>query len=191
MRLQLFGALLIPFLLVATLLYLWRRPRAEPDAAALALVDAGFDAASSAEPRSSASESVKVSGTPPGPVSLGDIRVISCHDSGPKKTSADQCDRLTPVEQGLARAIQESASCLPESAGSGTIEYMLDVSFGRKKAPIQLTLPKAGRSFRNPKLVMPCAQAVRAKVTALSLDGLTHAHGRYKLSVIATYGSPR
>lgn len=177
-RLQLLGALLLPFLLIAGLLYLWRRPRSDesltPDAAVLAASAslAVVDAAPSA---------------PPAPeVKLGEVKVLSCQD-GRKKLPPEQCDHLPTVEQALTKAIETSVKCLPESAGGGTIEYAVDVSFMRKRTPVVLSLPRAGRSFKSVRLVSPCAKAVRTQLATLSLEGTPHTHSRYKFSVVATY----
>lgn len=188
LRLQLFGALFVPFVLVAALLYVWRRPRAEDmaqaqdagDPKALLVGEAGVAPSPAPAPSGSAA---------PPRVKLADARVISCQDSGKKKGATETCDHLAQVEQAFAKAIEGSSSCLPDSAGAGTIEYVLDVSFVRKKNPIVLTLPRSGRSFKNAKQLSGCAQAVRAKVSQTPLEGVTHAHSRYKISILATYGN--
>lgn len=183
-RLQLIAALFVPFVLIAALLYLWRRPRADEaspksDAGALTTPEAAVVETSPAASASAA---------PPPRVKVGEVRLVSCQGAGKKKTSPEQCDHLASVEQALVKAIESSASCLPETAGAGTVEYALDVSFARKKAPIALTLPRAGRTFKNGRLLGPCSQAVRAKLAGLTLEGLQHTHTRYKLSVTASYG---
>lgn len=186
-RLQLFGALFVPFVLVAVLLYLWRRPRVEDAVRADAGVPSASVEGSSEPPKPAPSAS---SSAPPPKVKVGEVRILSCQDTGKKKTPPEQCDHLAPLEQGLVKAIEASATCLPDSAGAGAVEYALDISFTRKKNPVTLTLPRAGRTFKNGKVVTPCAQAVRAKTQLLGLDGVQHTHARYKISVIATYNAP-
>jgi hypothetical protein len=119
------------------------------------------------------------------PVTLSEARVLGCHDKGPVKTLPDQCDRLSPIEQALARAIEQSAACVPSSTGSGSIEYVADVSFLRRK--VHIVLPRAGRSVRDRKVVTDCAAAVRGGMQSVALDSVEHHHARYKISVTATY----
>lgn len=186
LRLQLFGALFVPFVLVAVLLYLWRRPRVEDSVRA----DAGAASASAEGASEPPKTAPSASASAPPKVKVGEVKVLSCQDTGKKKTPPEQCDHLATLEQGLVKAIEASATCLPDSAGAGTVEYALDISFSRKKSPVTLTLPRAGRTFKNGKVVIPCAQAVRAKTQLLGLDGVQHTHARYKISVIATYNAP-
>lgn len=182
-RLQMIAALLLGLVLVTIPLYLWRRPRAEAEPIV------------GSEPgASSPALGVSVAAPPPvaeaGALSLGEPHIGSCQDPGSKKTAADQCDRLPVVEKALARAIEDSAGCVPDSAGGGTIVYVADVSFARKKAPIVLTLPKDGRSLHNAKAIAACTSAVKQKLVGQTLDGVTHAHARYHVAITATYPGP-
>jgi hypothetical protein len=121
-----------------------------------------------------------------GRVVISEPRVIGCHDKGPKKTPPEACDRLSNVEQALARAIEQSATCLPTSASGGSIEYVADVSFSRKK--INVVVPKEGRSGISGKPAAACAAAVRQVMQqSVSIDGLAHEHARYKIGITATY----
>jgi hypothetical protein len=171
---------IVGLLLVAGGLYLWRRPHREgeaasaaPSASALAVEDAHGAAG-------------LLDAGPPSPVSVSEARVLACHDKGSRKTPADQCDHVTSVEQALAQAIAQSApSCSAASPTGGTIEYVADVSFLRRK--VRISLPRAGRSLRDRKVVGACGAAVREAMDAVALDGTEHEHARYKISVIATY----
>ena len=186
-RVQLVGALLLGLVLVASGLYLWRRPHssdatasdpasgsAAPSLAALggdagfgAIVGPGVDAGSS------------------GPVSLSDARILACQDHGSKTTAPDACDHLTPIEQALSSAINQASSCVPGAVGGGTIEYVADVSFARHK--VNVTLPRAGRSVHDRKALRACSSAVRGALQGVALDGVDHQHARYKIAVTATY----
>ena len=173
-RLQMIVALVLGVVLVAIPLYLWRRPRADTVSAA-APPDAGIlDDAGTAPP---AGEGDKPS--------LGEMRVLACQDPGPKKTSPADCDHLVDVEKALAKAIEDTASCLPHDVGGGSIVYVADVSFKRKA--INVATPRDGRSLKNAKAVGVCQAAVKSRLAALSLDAVTHAHARYKIAVTATY----
>jgi hypothetical protein len=182
-RVQLVGALLLGLVLVASGLWLWRRPRSAdastaPDpaapsasAASLGVTDAGF---ATAVPEAST----------PGPVTLSDARVLACQDRGPHKTPPDQCDHVASIEQALNSAITQAATCVPVSGG-GTIEYVADVSFLRHK--LNVSLPRAGRSVHDRKVLRACSTAVRGALQGVALDGVDHQHARYKIAVTATY----
>ena len=187
MRLQLVGALLLGLVLVASGLYLWRRPRlgdasstdptsATASAEVLAVPgDAGF--------ASPGAVGVDAGGS--GAVALSDVRVLACQDRGSKKTSPDACDRLPPIEQALSSAINQASSCVAGSAGGGTIEYVADVSFAHHK--VNVSLPRAGRSVHDRKALRACSTAVRGALQGIALDGMDHQHARYKIAVTATY----
>lgn len=179
-RMQLIVALILGLVLVAIPLYLWRRPRAESIAVnANVSQDAG---------------AVAVEGAPPvieEKVAIGEPR-STCHDPGPKRTPPEQCDHLSDIEKALAKAIEESAACVPKDAGGGTIVYAAEVTLGAKKRSLVVSTPKDGRSIKSAKVVSACHGAVKAKLAPLTLDGLKHEHHRYRISVTATYpGSAR
>jgi hypothetical protein len=187
MRLQLAGALLLGIVLVASGLYLWRRPHTPVNGADG--TDPSADSAAAELPALPGDEAGIVSGVvdagPAARVHLSDARVLACMDRGPKKTAPDQCDHLKPVEEALSRAVEQTSSCVPSSGPTGTIEYVADVSFTRHK--VRILLPKAGRSVTDRKVVSACAAAVRSSVQSLALDGMEHAHARYKISLTARY----
>jgi hypothetical protein len=188
-RLQLVAALLLGLVLVATGLYLWRRPKATADASGTEGAPAG-SAAASADPGvvtapPAAVGAAATGAAANGPVSLSDTRVLACHDKGSKKTAPDQCDHVAQVEQALTSAITQAATCVPAAQGGGTIEYVADVSFSRHK--VSLSLPKAGRSVRDLKVLRACSSAVRGALQAVPLDAVDHQHARYKIAVTATY----
>lgn len=176
-RLQMIVALILGLVLVAIPLYLWRRPRAESIAASGAN-DAGVDPASTgAAPPAPAPDESKPT--------LGEVKSLLCQDPGPKKTTPEQCDHVAEVEKAFARAIEESASCVPKDAGGGTIQYVADVSFKRKA--LNVAAPKDGRTMKNAKVVAACQSAVKGKLQALGLDAIQHAHARYKIAITASY----
>lgn len=180
LRAQLVGALLLGLLLVATGLYLWRRPPhgevvspapEAPSAAASAADDAGSLAA--------------VVDAAPSLITVSEVRVVGCHDRGPKVTPPEGCDRLPPIEQALSHAVEQSLPCVPSTETGGTIEYLADVSFSRHK--LRILLPRSGRSVQDRKTVTSCATSVRDAMHSVSLEGLEHQHARYQLAVTATY----
>jgi hypothetical protein len=178
-RVQLVTALVLGVVLVASGLYLWRRPHGPVDGAATeAAPSAGAvdDAGALAAP---------VVDAAPAPVSLSDARIIGCHDRGPRVTPADECDRLASVEQALSKAIEQSVACFPLTVDGATIEYVADVSFSRHR--LRVSMPRAGRSEHDRKVVAACGTAVREAMRALPLEGITHQHARYEIAVTASY----
>jgi hypothetical protein len=183
MRLQLAAALLLGAVLVASGLYVWRRPHTPSEPGA------GEGSAAEVPAVAPLDEAGIVSGQvdagPPSRVHLSDARVLACMDKGPKKTLPDQCDRLPPIEQALSRAVEQTATCVPPAGPSGTIEYVADVSFSRHK--VKILLPRSGRSVTDRKTVSACAAAVRSAIQGVALDGIDHTHARYKIALTATY----
>jgi hypothetical protein len=183
-RAQLIGAVLAGLLLVTAGLYLWHRPSTSADAAtgeaALAAASASaIGAIDAVAPFAVAEAGIAA------PVSLSELRILGCHDKGPTKTAPDQCDHPGAMEQAFSHAIEQSATCVPPSTSSATIEYVADVSFSRRK--VRVILPRAGRSVRDRKVVGACATAVRDVMQGAPFDGTDHQHARYKISVVATY----
>jgi hypothetical protein len=179
-RAQLAAALLLGVVLVASGLYLWRKPHTPSDSASTESLPAAASA--------TAVESGITSAVDAGPsllVRLSDARVLACQDRGPGHTPADQCDHPTPVEQALSKAIEQAAGCVPASAPAGTIEYVADVSFSRHA--VRIALPRAGRSYSDRKIVSACGAAVRNGIVGFGLEGVGHQHSRYKISLTATY----
>lgn len=172
-------ALILLLVLVAIPLYLWRRPRAESIASSNA-TDAGADPATTVAPPPTLHDETKPS--------IGEARSLLCQDPGAKKTAPEHCDRVVEVEKALAKAIEDSASCVPRDAGGGTIQYVADISFKRKA--IGVSTPKDTRTMKNTKVIAACQHAVKSRLQSLALDGVTHAHARYKIAITAGYPGP-
>jgi hypothetical protein len=180
-RAVLVGAVVFGLTLVGIGVYLWRRPHVPVDGPGEVAQEApSVGSADDATPAPAAFEV-----QPPSPVTLSEARVLGCHDKGRATTLPDECDRLAPVEQALARVIKQAVSCVPDASSSGSIEYVADVSFSRHR--IRVTLPRAGRSVRDRKVVHACASAVRDGMQSVPLDGVDHKHARYSISITATY----
>ncbi len=175
------AALLLGLVLVAIPLYLWRRPRSLPEQAA---EDAGLTADASVDAGAPSELPVVKPVDPNAPV-LGAAHPVDCRD-GTKKTAGAECDRLPPIEKALAFAIDSAGACVPASVGGGTIEYVADVNFSRKKQPIALITPKDTRSIKSAKAVAACAAAVKRAFATPPLD-FPHAHARYKIGILVTY----
>ena len=189
-RAEITGALVLGLLLVASGLYVWRRPHKTADPAP----DEALPTPLVAAPAASGLPAASSSPGRPAPVTLTNARILACHDLGPKKTPSDQCDHLATVEKALADAVEQSATCIsptsppaPASGGVGgaTIEYVADVSFLRHK--VSILLPRAGRSVHDRKVLAACGAAVREVMGSLPLDSVDHQHARYRIAVTATY----
>jgi len=185
-RLQMLAVVLLGIVLVAVPLYLWRRPRSVAES-----VQGDASAPEGGAP-DAADTTVEIDAGAAPAIRLSDPRVIECHDTGTKKTPAEQCDPLPAFSKTFADAILAAKDCMPPSAGPGSITYMADVSFSpsRKKSPVNILLPKDGRSYRALKTVAGCAAAVKSVMSGTPLEGMSHAHSRYKIAIIATYPVP-
>src|SRR5579863_1751381 len=122
LRAQFATAIIAGVLLVASGLYLWRRPRAPAEGLTAEGATSASCKADEAGPPIATVPSVTLA-----PITLSGARVLACQDPGPKKTPADQCDRLAPIEKALASAVEQSSACVPDSLGGNTIEYVADV----------------------------------------------------------------
>jgi hypothetical protein len=171
-RLQMIVALVLGLVLVAIPLYLWRRPRVESPVV-VSDADGGPALAAPAPPAEDAG----------GGITLADPKVLECHDPGPGSTPPERCDHLVDFEKAFAKAIQDAASC---TTSPGTVPYVADVSFARKKQPIHLTINKDGRTLKA-KSAPNCTAAVKKNLANASLDGMKHEHARYKIEIVATY----
>jgi hypothetical protein len=178
-RVQLIVTTVLGLVLVASGLYLWRRPRTTADA------DASASAASAMAVEDAHSPVAALDAGGPSPVTVSEPRIVGCHDKGSRKTPAEQCDHVATVEQALAQAIEQAAACGSTSTEGGTIEYLADVSFSRRK--VRVSLPRMGRSLRDRKVIGACATAVREAMQTVTLDSTDHQHARYQISVTATY----
>jgi hypothetical protein len=192
-QLHVAGAFLLGAVLIAVPIFFFHRTKIAPPVEAIADADAGpildagiIDAA------------VVDAGPPSETVVVGAPRVLECHDEGSKKTEPSDCDHPATIEAALATAIASTAVCA--KGETGTIAYEVDVSFLRKRNPLEITAPHDERTVKNAKTAKTCALDVKkAMLVAIDPDGgiprtamvaAPHAHGRYKLLVTATYAAP-
>jgi hypothetical protein len=196
LRVHVFAAAAAGLVLVGGALYLWRRPATTPVVevnATNALAappqvssEKGRPAPPPAVPPSgakAASQSASAAPAVGGP-SLSEVRLVSCHDKGSKKTAPEDCDRLKPLEDALMKAVRESADCLPDDASNASIEYVADVSFSKKR--VRVLVPSAHRSVKQ-RTAARCAKSVKKLLADLPLADVDHQHAQYKLAVTATY----
>jgi len=181
-RVQLIAALLLLLVLVVVPLYLWRRPRAAtPDdskaVASAAAPPVVLAATASAEPPPRSRNGV----------TLGDAKIVGCHDPGPKHTAADQCDRLPGLEAAFAKAILDASSCVPPGTPGGTIAFLVDASYGRHHNPVRVRHRHDDTTLPG-KAVTACVADVRRALAPSAMDA-THAHSRYEIEIDATYAA--
>ena len=174
-RLQMIVALILGLVLVAIPLYLWRRPRAESISVSSGSAEAGALPAVTAATTGGTDERLVV----------GEPKILSCHDPGPKKTPPDQCDHVADLEKAFAKAIEDTVSCVPREAGGGTVIFVADVNFKKKTAGV--STPKEGRTLKSSKIAGGCEKAVKSKLSSLPFESIKHEHARYRVSITATY----
>jgi hypothetical protein len=197
-RLQTIAAIVLGLVLIAIPLYLWRRPRSDAppvtstsDASSLANGVANGAVVGADGGAAVASPAAAT----PAAVTLSDAKIMECHDPGSKRTRPEDCDTLAPIEKAFAAAIASAGACVPASAGGGNLVYVVDASFGRKRKPIDVFVPRDGRGLRDTHgeagIVKDCTAAVKRGLVGVTLEGVPHAHQRYKVAITATYaGAP-
>ena len=178
-RLQMLLALALGVVLVGGSLYVWRRPK--PDAAEPAAVAA----LAAGAPRASA-EPAAVAITKKEPIVLvGEPRVQSCQDLGPGKT--DECGVAEPLGAALKKAIVDNEACLPPSEGAGSIEFVADFQFEKKR--VTVTAPQSSRTVKSSRASVGCAAAVKRSLVAGGALALPHDHARVKVAAQASYAA--
>ncbi len=138
-RWQTVAAVVLGVVLIALPLYLWRRPRsvAEPvdrDDAAVVPAALVVDAAP-------AEEEAGAHG-----LQLGDPRVLECKDPGAVHTPPERMRPRRRVREGLCPGHRGCARLRAEPAVGGTITYVADLAFARRKGPVTVSRP-AGRAL--------------------------------------------
>lgn len=192
-QLRVVGAFALGAVLIAVPIFIFHRTKVAPPIEAVADADAGpiVDAGI-------VDSAVVDAGPPSETVVVGPPRVLECHDEGSKKTEPADCDHPPTIEAALTSAIASSSVCA--KGETGTIAYEVDVSFLRKRNPVEITAPHDERTVKNAKTARACAALVKkSMMTLVDPDGgiprtvmssAPHAHGRYKLLVTATYAAP-
>ena len=190
-------AFLLGALLIALPLYFFRRSRNAPIESATTAAEAGPSSDAGA-----ADAAIADAATSTVNVTVGGARVLECHDQGSAKTAPADCDHPATIEAALASAIVASASCAHGEAG--TIGYEVDLSFLRKRNPLEITAPHDERTLKSNRAAKACTVDVKRTLLAvIDPDGgvphpaivaamatAPHAHGRYRLLVTATYAAP-
>jgi hypothetical protein len=177
-RLQIVLALVAALVLAAVPLYLWRPQRESIPVADAAIADAGLADAAPAAP----TPPPVVDAGPP-PVELAPFQTIKCVAPGPGKTPPERCDRVMYFEDSLARAIRENVACAPQTTAGGTVSFVLDMDFRKKK--LSLLAGKSG-TIKGEK-AKGLVRCVKRALPTPDWESIPHQYVKYQISVAATY----
>lgn len=185
-RAQLVIALIALLVMVAVPLYLLRRPRVDsPSGKSPGTDGAKPSAAAGLSPLASGTSALlppSMAAQPRGLV-VGDAKIIRCQKSG-HKVSPEQCDRQPFFEEALVKAIRDNATCVSGAPGGGTVNFVLEIDYKRKKA--HTWAGKSGSLKKKPsKEVVSCVN--RALAAPPDWAQVPHQQDRYQIAVLATY----
>lgn len=156
-------------------LYFLRQPTATPDENAPAT--SGF---APSVPVASAVPSKKER------VSLGVPQRVRCGASVNQTAGEGTlCDAQPIFEEALAKAIRESADCAPMS-GSGTINFVLRVDFGKKTLHV---FPGQSGSWRGPQ-ARRATKCAKQALGAPEWEKIAHRYAVYEIAILGTYEPP-
>jgi hypothetical protein len=181
-KIQMLIMLGLGVVLVSVPLYFWRRPPSSPTQEGEGRADAPRTDLSAFTPTTPNAGGDGGLSPNQAVFGLGEARILSCRDA---RKDLAECGKLPAFEEAFAKVVRDNASCLPEAAGGGSIQYVAEVNFAKKK--ISLSTPKDGRTVRNVKLLKPCVLAIKRSLDGFPIDKTDHGHTRYKVSVVATY----
>ena len=187
-RAQLVIALIALLVMVAVPLYLLRRPRIESrDPKAATSGDAKGNAPNGLSPLApgTAPNLPPATSAQPRGLNVGDAKIIRCQ-KGNSKVPPEQCDRQPFFEEALVKAIRDNASCVSAAQSGGTVNFVLEIDYKRKK-----THAWAGKSGSLKKKAAKEAVSCVNKALPSPPDWaqVPHQHERYQIAVLATYPS--
>lgn len=178
-RLQMLVALALGVLLVGGSLYVWRRPQHD--------VEAEHAIAAQASQTALGEPALAITTKKEPVVLVGDARVIACQDPGPGKTEGAACGTGDVLGVALKKAIVDNEACLPPSEGAGSIEFVADFQFERKR--LTVTAPVSTRTVKSSRASVGCAAAVKRSLLAGGALSLPHEHARMKVAAQASYAA--
>jgi hypothetical protein len=181
LRAQLIVIVVLALTLLAVPLYLMRRPSAKP----AGLVDAGTvpSASASSAPGPVPSSPVDSGNFEPERIKLSEIRKVRCGASARQASEGEACEALPAFEKALIAAVKTTADCAPRSNKPGTINFVLEIDFTRKKLHV---FPGASGEWRGPK----ARRATKCTIDALVAPdwaATMHQYRYYQIAVMATY----
>jgi hypothetical protein len=185
LRAQLVVIVVLALTLLAVPLYLMRRPSTKVGGAA----DAG------APPSASAIASAVLAlpllpdagAFEPEKLKLSEVRKVRCGASARQTSEGEACDSLPAFEKALIEAVKTTGDCAPKSNKPGTINFVLEIDFTRKKLHV---FPGASGEWRGPK-ARRATKCATAALVAPDWAAAVHQYRYYAIAVMATYpGSP-
>jgi hypothetical protein len=183
LRAQLVVALVGLLILVAVPLYLWRRPGAAESAPSASVGSSSPPVSAS----SLASAVVPDAGTVSERVRLGPPQRVRCGPNARSKArEGPLCDQLPYFEEALKKAIRENVDCAPRAKTEGTINFVLQVDFGRKKVHV---FPGASGGWRGTQ-ARRATKCVLRSLPAPPWTSLQHRETYYQMAILATYLEP-
>jgi hypothetical protein len=184
-RVQIILALVAALVLVAVPLYLWRRPQPASIPSADAATSTGAPPAVPT-PTPQVGEGAAQGEAAPGAgikLEMSPVKTLKCQDPGPGRTPPERCDGVRFFEDGLTRAIKESAACAPPSKNGYVVSYVFEFHFGKKRTNLffgkSTTLAKSRR-----KEMLRC---VERSLPTPDWDRIPHQHAKYTLNTVVTY----
>ena len=66
------------------------------------------------------------------------MKTLKCQDAGPGRTPPERCDGIRFFEDGLTRAIRDSAACAPPSKAGSLVSFILEAHFSKKRTNLFL-----------------------------------------------------
>lgn len=178
LRAQLVVASVLALIVVAVPLYLLRRPRVTTHAEDVSDPQAGFGGVVRPPPDSS---------QPPGDVELSPVQRVKCSPS-PRQPGNEGglCDPLPELEMALRRGIRQTPACAPRTGDGGTINYVLEVDFNKKRVNV---FPGQSGKWKGPQ-ARRAAKCVQSSLPPVTWDSIPHQYRYYALAVLATYPTP-
>lgn len=170
--------------IVLTPLYLWRRPP-PIDAATEPEPESEQPTATEPAPTLAPAEPVDAAAPrSPSGVEHEPARLIGCFDARGRRSS-EGCAIPTSLDKALAEAIEKEKTCIGGKERPAEIEYVLDIAPSRRTNPMQLTVPRKGRTASTAAAVK-CARQVKAAIP-VDPKKVEVSHPRVRFSVKARY----
>jgi len=181
-RAQLVVALVVAVMLTAVPLYLWRRPSLSTPTVPSASVTAAPSVAAPAVSAVPPPVPLDAGSLEPAKVTLGTLKRVRCGQSA-RGSTEEACDELPLFEKHLLDAVRGTVDCAPKTKKGGSINYVLEVDFGKKSLHV---FPGKSGELRGP-LARRAAKCVLAALPKPDWETIPHRHRYYAMAVLATY----
>jgi hypothetical protein len=183
LRAQVIVALVCTAMLIAVPLYLLRKPSTKTTASVPSASSAPSAGPLSAPAAPAASAAAPVS---PPRLTLGTVQKVRCGASAAATPNEGTlCDSLPAFEEALKKAILSSEDCAPKPKAKGSINYVLNIDFVRKKLHV---FPGASGEWRG-KQARRATSCVENAVK-VSEWAVPHQYRFYAIAILANYAGP-